>query len=91
MWLIYFRLPEEPSTEELEISNRIYHAHVKTQSMKKGFTKTKNLMAALKKDLLSQEIGLPNEAMQFLQDDDIFDKVLEVAHKNISNLVGPKY
>lgn len=78
-----YRMPDDPSEAELALSSKASMAKVKTQGMKKGLSKKKNMISARKKDVLSKQMQPPAELMRFLQSDGTFEAVLKVEVKDI--------
>jgi len=84
-------MPDDPSEEELILIAKANVAKVKTQGMKKGLAKKKNMLSARKKDLLSKQVTPPAELTRFLQSDVTFDEVLKVADANIKDILVRRY
>ena len=79
-------MSDDLTEEEQILSSKALVAKEKTLAMKKGLAAEKNLIAAKKKDLLSKQMLPPVELTKFLHSDETFDKILEIAHKDVHDI-----
>ena len=84
-------MSDDPMEEELALIAKANAAKVKTQGMKKGLAKKKNMLAAKKKVILSKEMTPPSELTCFLQSDETFDEVARVARVNVKDILVRRY
>ena len=80
-------MSEDPSEEELVLVAKANATKVKTQGLKKGLARQKNMLAARKRELLSKQVTPPAELTRFLQSDETFEEVLKVAEVNVTDIL----
>lgn len=84
-------MSNDPTPEEKALAGKINIVRLKTGGMKKGLTKKKNLIAAKKKDLISEIMQPPLELTQFLQSQETFDTILKAAEDNKQAIIVRRY
>ena len=70
-------MPDEPTKEDESLASKAQICRVKTNSLKKGLARHKNLLSAKKKDLLSRQLQPPEDLTMFLQSDETFEEDTE--------------
>lgn len=64
----------------MQLSSKLQVVKEKTSQMKKGLSKKKNRLAAMRKEQVAKNLLPPQELTQFLQSDEVFDKLLMKTH-----------
>ncbi len=86
-----YRMPEDLSEVDSALNTKLTVSREKTLQMKKGLSKQKNRLAAQKKELVSKTLLPPVELTAFLQSDETFFKVMEVAEHNEQDVLVRRY
>ena len=80
-------MPDEPTKEDESLASKAQICRVKTNSLKKGLARHKNLLSAKKKDLLSRQLQPPEDLTMFLQSDETFEEILKIANRDPKDIV----